>query len=200
LPCEAACSALSCSYLIHRRPSRSRGEARQIRCVDGNAKRPARDTARIAMLAIVWTMNNKPSPDRRMESAVRRSVLMQASDVPIDNVYSMIGLFEVDLKTYHEGVSCQDAFNDLARKTAAQQRNMGWLTVGSLNGGLLRSDKDSHLIPPFPAASPASYRLTTPKGKRAFRRADSRNTQLHPQIRHRIPYCGGLGSTREVEG
>ena len=113
----------------------------KVRCLDGCATGRALDTARTALLA-VFKANNKES----RKAGIWRSMLLRTSTHNVDVVYSVMGLFGVELDPYRKDRDVQYLFNDLAAKIAAKG-SPGWLGVGGVGGSLINRNPTSRLIP-----------------------------------------------------
>jgi hypothetical protein len=91
-------------------------------------------------------------------------MFLRTSEHPIDVVYSVMGLFGVQIDPYRKNRDATYLFNDLARKAAASTitKAIGspcWLTLGritSVNAGdaTIPRDPVSRLIPQFPNIQP----------------------------------------------
>ena len=133
----------------------------EVKCVDGCAKGKARDTARTALLAVM-----KGNGEWR-RAGIWSSMFLRTSKRRVDVVYSMMGLFGVDVDPYREDRELQYLFNVLTSKTAAKGRP-GWLGVGGLGGSLIVRDSTSRLTPVVPIyenQEPPVYELVD-SGKR----------------------------------
>ncbi|KAM6495080.1 hypothetical protein JOM56_009703 [Amanita muscaria] len=126
----------------------------KVLCLDGgsdekfNTARASR-AAKNAMLSVFSAL----SRELRL-AGVWRAMLLRISTKPVDIVYSVMGLFDVEVDPYREDRKVQYLFNDLARKAAAIGKNagMGWLVIGGVLGsvGKLNRDRKSFLIPRVP--------------------------------------------------
>jgi hypothetical protein len=116
----------------------------KVRCLDGCATGRAQDTARTALLAVFNAKNKE-----WRKAGIWRSMLLRTSTHPVDVVYSVMGLFGVEVDPYRKDRDPQYLFNDLAAKTAAKG-SPGWLGVGGVGGSLINRDPTSRLIPDVP--------------------------------------------------
>ncbi|KAH9988519.1 hypothetical protein F4779DRAFT_272985 [Xylariaceae sp. FL0662B] len=127
----------------------------RIRVLDGTIHRGG-PIARHALRAALCR-------DRRFKNikytGIWRSMFMRTSEHPIDVVYSVMGLFGLQIDPYRKNRQATYLFNDLARKAAAStiNRYIGspcWLTLGRIAGRnfawYIPRDPESKLIPQFP--------------------------------------------------
>ena len=80
------------------------------------------------------------------------AMFLRTSTRPVDIVYSVMGLFNVEID-YNEDRGLQGLYNELVCKaTLLGGFRLGWLTMGGLSGsvGILERDESSLLIPRVP--------------------------------------------------
>lgn len=80
-----------------------------------------------------------------------RSMFMRTSTKPADVVFSIMGVFGLQVDPFKKNRDPTYFFNDLARKTAAIW-NIGpaWLVIGGVTGSDIPINPDSYVIPKFP--------------------------------------------------
>jgi hypothetical protein len=103
----------------------------QVKCLDGRATGAAQGKARSALIAVFRGKGGT--------AGVWRSML----------IYSVMGIFNVELDPYQQDRSVQYLYNDLATKMAARG-DPGWLAVGGLAGSRISRYPKSGLIPWVP--------------------------------------------------
>jgi hypothetical protein len=86
-------------------------------------------------------------------------MFLRTSEHPIDVVYSVMGLFDLQIDPYRKNRQAEYLFQDLARKAAASTIYMYigspcWLTLGRITGQnsafYIPRDSASQLLPQFP--------------------------------------------------
>jgi hypothetical protein len=93
-----------------------------------------------------------PSQKQIRYTGVWRSMFMRTSTKAVDVVYSIMGIFDLQIDPFKKNRDAAFMFNDLIRKTAASP-NIGawaWLTVGGVTGNDIPPDASSGIIPRFP--------------------------------------------------
>jgi hypothetical protein len=97
-------------------------------------------------------------------------MLLRTSEHPINVVYSVMGLFDLQIDPYRKTRQADYLFKDLARKAAASTifsyiGSPCWLTLGRITGQnsalYIPRDSASQFIPQFPDIQKISLRITT---------------------------------------
>ncbi|RYO80418.1 hypothetical protein DL766_007816 [Monosporascus sp. MC13-8B] len=84
-------------------------------------------------------------------TGVWRSMYLPTSSKPADVVYSIMGIFKLQIDPFRKNRDPRYLFNDLARKTATKLTvGPAWLTVGGVTGCDIPHDGDSRIVPKFP--------------------------------------------------
>ncbi|PCG89079.1 Heterokaryon incompatibility [Penicillium occitanis (nom. inval.)] len=125
-------------------------QAKGMVVLDGNQS-IANDSPRRALRAALSSNN------MIKYAGVWRSMFMRTSSKPVDVVYSIMGIFGLQIDPFRKNRSSTFLFEDLARKTAAIS-NIGpaWLTIGGIMGSDIPYNKASGIIPMFPHTEPAN--------------------------------------------
>ncbi|KAF1917729.1 hypothetical protein BDU57DRAFT_493968 [Ampelomyces quisqualis] len=94
-----------------------------------------------------------PSSQKQIRyTGVWRSMFMRTSTKAVDVVYSIMGIFNLNIDPFKKNRDPTFMFNDLIRKTAASP-NIGawaWLSIGGVTGNDIPPDPASRIIPRFP--------------------------------------------------
>ena len=116
--------------------------------LDGMSPRP-RQIPRHALRAAV-------SRSKAVRCAgIWRSLFLRTSKYPVDMVYSIMGIFGLQIDPYRQVRTPDYLFNDLARKTATLGAfGPAWLTIGGVTGSSIPRSKESRVIPEFPNTAP----------------------------------------------
>ncbi|OAA59175.1 Heterokaryon incompatibility [Niveomyces insectorum RCEF 264] len=123
---------------------------RAIRVVDGATTSPG-DVARRA-LRMALARHNKAI----QYTGVWRSMYLRTSSKSADVVYSIMGIFKLQIDPFRKNREPRYLFNDLARKTASKPAiGPVWLTIGGVTGCDIPREKDSRLVLKFPHAEAA---------------------------------------------
>ncbi|OAA53606.1 Heterokaryon incompatibility [Niveomyces insectorum RCEF 264] len=122
----------------------------RVRVVDGASKTPGDVARRVLRMALA-----RRNPAIQY-TGVWRSMYLRTSSKPADVVYSIMGIFALQIDPFRKNREPRYLFNDLARKTAAK-RNVGpvWLTIGGVTGCDIPREPDSHIVLRFPHREPA---------------------------------------------
>ncbi|KAF7587828.1 hypothetical protein BBP40_006680 [Aspergillus hancockii] len=115
-----------------------------INVLNGNTTTPS-DSPRRALRAAL-------SVHKRIKyTGVWRSMFMQTSSHPVDVVYSIMGIFGLQIDLYRKNRDPRFVFQDLARKTAAVMKiGPSWLTLGGIWGSDIKRDRESGIVFKFP--------------------------------------------------
>ncbi|CAK7240547.1 MAG: hypothetical protein STHCBS139747_001990 [Sporothrix thermara] len=121
-----------------------------IRVVDGATPSPG-DVARRALRMALARHN-----PAIQYTGVWRSMYLRTSSKPADVVYSIMGIFKLQIDPFRKNREPRYLFNDLARKTASKPAiGPVWLTIGGVTGCDIPREKDSRLVLKFPHAEAA---------------------------------------------
>ncbi|KAK7742423.1 hypothetical protein SLS62_010731 [Diatrype stigma] len=97
-----------------------------------------------------------------------RSMYMRTSSRPVDVVYSIMGVFGLQVDPFKKNRDPTFIFNDLARKTAAKV-GPAWLIIGGVTGSDIPINPDSYVIPEFPHTEKAGVKSDNKPAKMNFR-------------------------------
>ncbi|KAF7558238.1 hypothetical protein G7Z17_g197 [Cylindrodendrum hubeiense] len=111
-------------------------------------------------------------------TGVWRSMFMRTSSKPVDVVYSIMAIFNIQIRPpfgkihvdpYRKNRDPEFVFNDLARKTAARG-DIGpvWLTIGGIAGSSILRNPHSQIIPKFPHTEGANVKSNNAPPKMGF--------------------------------
>ncbi|KAK0510856.1 hypothetical protein JMJ35_006408 [Cladonia borealis] len=139
-----------------------KGASSNIWVVDGFQPK-AGDVARRALRMALARENQQ-----LQQTGVWRSMYLRTSSKPADVVYSIAGIFRLQIDPFRKNREPRYLFNDLARKTAVKL-GPGWLTIGGVTGCDIPRHPDSGIIPEFPHALKAGQQSTNEPPKMDFR-------------------------------
>ncbi|KAI0381347.1 hypothetical protein F5Y04DRAFT_80278 [Hypomontagnella monticulosa] len=116
-----------------------------IKVVDGAFGTPG-DVARRALRMALARGNSQIQ-----YTGVWRSMYLRTSSKPVDVVYSIMGIFRLQIDPFRKNRDPNFVFNDLARKVSVKSGlGPAWLTIGGVTGSDIPRDPTSRLVFKFP--------------------------------------------------
>jgi hypothetical protein len=129
-----------------------------VNIVDGATTSPSDVTRRALRMALV--RRNRPM----QYTGLRRSMYLRTSSKPADLVYSITGIFKLQINPFRKNPDPRYVFSDLARKIATMPGVVPyWLTIGGVTCSTdVTGDRNSRIVLKFPHHD-AGEGLTRPR-------------------------------------